>query len=63
MFRNFLIFIELIQLIQLRKDVRDGLLKDKILNEGKVRSASILKVDDFLNHQIDVELMNEIGKE
>jgi xanthine phosphoribosyltransferase len=38
-------------------------LKDKILTEGRVRAGNILKVDSFLNHQIDVDLMNEIGKE
>lgn len=39
------------------------LLKDKILNEGKVIDGKILKVDSFLNHQMDVRLFNEIGKE
>lgn len=39
------------------------LLKDKILKEGHVIGNEILKVDSFLNHQIDVELFNEIGKE
>ncbi|WP_172369787.1 xanthine phosphoribosyltransferase [Sporosarcina jiandibaonis] len=39
------------------------LLKNKILQEGKVLSESVLKVDSFLNHQIDPELMQEIGKE
>ncbi len=38
-------------------------LKDKILTEGRVRTGNILKVDSFLNHQIDIDLMNEIGKE
>lgn len=39
------------------------LLKKKIMEEGKVVSEEILKVDSFLNHQIDVELFQEIGKE
>ncbi len=39
------------------------LLKDKILKEGIALNEHILKVDSFLNHQIDVNLMNEIGKE
>lgn len=39
------------------------LLKDMILAKGRVRGESILKVDSFLNHQIDVGLMNEIAKE
>lgn len=39
------------------------LLKSKILTEGKTLEGNILKVDSFLNHQIDIELLNEIGKE
>lgn len=39
------------------------LLKKKILEEGTVKPTNILKVDNFLNHQIDIKLMNEIGKE
>jgi xanthine phosphoribosyltransferase len=37
-------------------------LKDKILAEGKFFSGNIIKVDSFLNHQIDVGLLNEIGQ-
>lgn len=39
------------------------LLKEKILEEGRVEEGNILKVDSFLNHQLDIELLNEIGKE
>jgi xanthine phosphoribosyltransferase len=39
------------------------LLKQRILSEGRIEGEEILKVDSFLNHQIDVELLNEIGKE
>lgn len=39
------------------------LLKEKILKEGRVVSDGVLKVDGFLNHQIDVELVNEMGKD
>ncbi|ATW26265.1 xanthine phosphoribosyltransferase [Candidatus Formimonas warabiya] len=39
------------------------LLKQKILSEGKVISDEILKVDSFLNHQIDPILMQAIGEE
>lgn len=39
------------------------LLKDKIIQEGKVLSESVLKVDTFLNHQIDPPLMKAIGEE
>ncbi|MFZ5753105.1 MAG: xanthine phosphoribosyltransferase [Bacillota bacterium] len=39
------------------------LLKRKILECGKIIDGRILKVDSFLNHQMDVVLFNEIGKE
>lgn len=39
------------------------LLKDKILKEGRVAGEEILKVDSFLNHQLDVHLLQEMGKE
>lgn len=39
------------------------LLIDKIRKDGKVYPGDILKVDSFLNHQMDVELIDEIGKE
>ena len=39
------------------------LLKQRILKDGKVIGDDILKVDMFLNHMIDVDLLNEIGKE
>jgi xanthine phosphoribosyltransferase len=39
------------------------LLKERILKEGRILEGNILKVDSFLNHKIDVELLNEIGKE
>lgn len=38
-------------------------LKAKIIEEGRVLGSSILKVDSFLNHQLDVAFLNEIGKE
>lgn len=39
------------------------LLKQRILKDGKVVGNDILKVDSFLNHQMDVQLFNEMGKE
>lgn len=39
------------------------LLKDKILKNGRCLGADVLKVDSFLNHQLDIALFNEIGKE
>lgn len=37
-------------------------LKTRILKDAKVKSGNIIKVDGFINHQIDIGLMNEIGK-
>ncbi|MGD9683836.1 MAG: xanthine phosphoribosyltransferase [Candidatus Obscuribacterales bacterium] len=38
-------------------------LKERILKDGKVLGGGILKVDSFMNHQIDPILMKEIGEE
>ena len=37
-------------------------LEDKIRAEGKALSETVLKVDGFINHQVDPVLMSEIGK-
>lgn len=39
------------------------LLEDKILSDGIAVNEHILKVDSFINHQVDPELMQELGKE
>ena len=39
------------------------LLEDKILKCGRIGTGNVLKVDSFLNHQIDVAFINELGKE
>ncbi|MDO5410181.1 MAG: xanthine phosphoribosyltransferase [Lachnospiraceae bacterium] len=39
------------------------ILKDRIRKDGVIREGNVLKVDRFLNHQMDVELFAEIGKE
>ena len=39
------------------------LLKERIRKDGRVKDAHIIKVDGFLNHQIDIGLIDEIGKE
>lgn len=39
------------------------LLKDRIRKDGKIKAGNVLKVDSFLNHQMDIELFEEIGKE
>ena len=38
-------------------------LEDRIAKDGIIREGNILKVDSFLNHQMDVDLIDEIGKE
>lgn len=38
-------------------------LEERILKDGKVFPGNVLKVDSFLNHQVDVQLLNDIGKE
>lgn len=39
------------------------LLKDRIMKDGRVKAGNVLKVDSFLNHQMDIELFAEMGKE
>ena len=38
-------------------------LEERILKDGQVRPGQILKVDSFINHQMDISFINEIGKE
>ena len=39
------------------------LLEQRIRRDGVVKSEGVLKVDSFLNHQMDINLFNEMGKE
>ena len=39
------------------------LLKQWILQDGKVKEGGVLKVDSFLNHRMDISLLQEIGRE
>lgn len=39
------------------------LLMDRIRKDGKIQAGNVLKVDSFLNHQMDINLFQEIGKE
>mgnify|MGYP001157732665 FL=1 len=39
------------------------LLEERIMEQGQVRPGNVLKVDCFLNHQLDVELLDKIGEE
>lgn len=38
-------------------------LEERILKDGVVKPGNVLKVDSFINHQMDIELINELGKE
>ena len=38
-------------------------LEERIVKDGVVKSGNVLKVDSFLNHQMDIALMEEIGRE
>lgn len=39
------------------------LLEERIRKDGTIKADNVLKVDSFLNHQMDIELFNEMGKE
>ena len=39
------------------------LLEDRILRDGIVKPGNILKVDSFINHQMDISFINELGRE
>ncbi len=39
------------------------LLEERIRRDGVIREGGVLKVDSFLNHQIDIDLYQEIGRE
>ena len=39
------------------------LLEERIRKDGVVKEGQVLKVDSFINHQMDIELFNEMGKE
>mgnify|MGYP000622716747 FL=1 len=38
-------------------------LEERIVKDGVVKEGNVLKVDSFLNHQMDIDLFNEIGRE
>ncbi len=39
------------------------ILKASIRKDGKIKAGNVLKVDSFLNHELDIRLFGEIGKE
>ena len=38
-------------------------LEERIMKDGTVKPGNVLKVDSFLNHQMDIALMEQIGEE
>lgn len=38
-------------------------LEERIVKDGVIKEGNVLKVDSFLNHRMDIELFNEMGKE
>ena len=38
-------------------------LEERIIKDGIVREGNVLKVDSFLNHQMDIDLLDQIGQE
>ena len=42
---------------------RMNFLEERIVKDGKIKPGNVLKVDSFLNHQMDISLMEEIGRE
>ena len=38
-------------------------LEERIMKDGVVKEGNVLKVDSFLNHQMDIHLLNEMGAE
>lgn len=48
---------------QTDKGIRMKILEDRIRRDGVVKEGNVLKVDSFLNHQMDVELFRQMGRE
>ncbi len=46
-----------------RGEISMNFLEKRILEDGIIKEGNVLKVDSFLNHQMDVKLLDEIGKE
>ena len=58
------VIIEKIQISKLNNaGLGMDLLKERIRKDGRIKDNHIIKVDGFLNHQIDIGLLDEIGKE
>ena len=47
----------------MERDKEMNFLEERILKDGLVKEGDVLKVDSFLNHQMDIDLFNQIGEE
>ena len=45
------------------ENVDMNFLEERIVKDGIVKPGNVLKVDSFLNHQMDIALLEEIGRE
>lgn len=46
-----------------RKEKTMNFLEERIIKDGIVKEGNVLKVDSFLNHQMDIQLFNQMGEE
>ena len=46
-----------------QRRICDELLEERIVKDGIVKEGNVLKVDSFLNHQMDIELFDQMGAE
>lgn len=46
-----------------RRNYRVNFLEERIMKDGIVKEGNVLKVDSFLNHQMDIRLFDQIGEE
>ena len=46
-----------------RRKYRVNFLEERIMKDGIVKEGNVLKVDSFLNHQMDIRLFDQIGEE
>ena len=44
-----------------KEEIRMNFLEERILKDGIVKDGNVLKVDSFLNHQMDIALFNELS--
>lgn len=46
-----------------RRNCNVNFLEERIMKDGIVKEGNVLKVDSFLNHQMDIRLFDQIGEE